>query len=231
MKFIEEFKLIRSILFTYLTYFFSDILYKISVFLIENVSLKRNESFLLNKIINNLLTKMFFCDALVLLFIIKLRFPKGKNIHHIIETCFCSNALIFLDFRNDWYFMISLFKCPGKWNNMWILNIILFPKKIEWTIDVILSNELILFYRKNQCTEDGLNVLQHLRGVKKLLIIILTAYCNKKELFMITWEEKWKLFCCLERICTHTYIQTEFIIFIRGVSELRIRIRGYPREF
>ena len=85
MKFTEEFKLIRSILFTYLTYFFSDILYKISVFLIENVSLKRNESFLSNEIINNLLTKMFFCAALVLLFIIKLRFPKGKNIHHIIE--------------------------------------------------------------------------------------------------------------------------------------------------
>ena len=46
-----------------------DILYKISVFLIENVSLKRHESFLLNKIINNKLTKMFFCAALVLLFI------------------------------------------------------------------------------------------------------------------------------------------------------------------
>ena len=29
---------------------------------------------------------MFFCAALVLLFIIKLRFPKGKNIHHKIET-------------------------------------------------------------------------------------------------------------------------------------------------
>ena len=93
MKFTEEFKLIRSILFTYLTYFFSDILYKISVFLIENVSLKRNESFLLNKIINNLLTKMFFCAALVLLFIIKLRFPKGKNIHHI--RCFFFDAIIF----------------------------------------------------------------------------------------------------------------------------------------
>ena len=69
MKFIEEFNLIQSILFTYLTYLFSDILYKISVFLIENVSLKRNESFLLNKIINNKLTKMFFYAALVLLFI------------------------------------------------------------------------------------------------------------------------------------------------------------------
>ena len=29
---------------------------------------------------------MFFYAALVLLFIIKIRFPKGKNIHHIIET-------------------------------------------------------------------------------------------------------------------------------------------------
>ena len=29
---------------------------------------------------------MFFCAALVLLFIIKLRFPKWKNIHHIIEN-------------------------------------------------------------------------------------------------------------------------------------------------
>ena len=81
LKFIEEFKLIRSILFTY---FFSDILYKISVFLIENVSLKRNESFLLNKIINNILTKMFFCAALVLLLIIKLRFPNGKSIDYCI---------------------------------------------------------------------------------------------------------------------------------------------------
>ena len=27
---------------------------------------------------------MFFCAALVLLFIIKLRFPKGKNIHQLI---------------------------------------------------------------------------------------------------------------------------------------------------
>ena len=60
-------------------------LYKISVYLIENVSLKRNESFLLNKIINNKVTKMFFCAALVLLFIVKLRFPKGKNIHHIMN--------------------------------------------------------------------------------------------------------------------------------------------------
>ena len=48
-------------------------------------AVNENESFLLNKIINNLLTKMFFCAAVVLLFIIKLRFPKVKNIHHIIE--------------------------------------------------------------------------------------------------------------------------------------------------
>ena len=44
-NFIEEFKLIRSILFIYFIYFFCDVLYKISVFLIENVSLERNESF------------------------------------------------------------------------------------------------------------------------------------------------------------------------------------------
>ena len=41
----KEFKFFRSILFTYFTYFFCDVLYEISVFLIENVSLKRNESF------------------------------------------------------------------------------------------------------------------------------------------------------------------------------------------
>ena len=48
---------------------------------------KFGDKLCLNKIINNLLTKMFFCAALVLLFIIKLRFPKGKNIHHTNNFC------------------------------------------------------------------------------------------------------------------------------------------------
>ena len=44
---------------------------------------------------------MFFCAALVLLFIIKLRFPKGKNIHHIIETRYGRPLLnLFRKFEN-----------------------------------------------------------------------------------------------------------------------------------
>ena len=80
-------------MFTYLTYFFSDILYKISVFLIENVSLKRNESFLLNKIINNILTKMFFCAALVLTFI---TFIIISDKYHFVITFININVLGYL---------------------------------------------------------------------------------------------------------------------------------------
>ena len=44
---------------------------------------------------------MFFCAALVLLFIIKLRFPKGKNIHHITETRYGRPLLnLFRKFEN-----------------------------------------------------------------------------------------------------------------------------------
>ena len=44
---------------------------------------------------------MFFCAALVLLFIIKIRFPKGKNIHHIIETRYGRPLLnLFRKFEN-----------------------------------------------------------------------------------------------------------------------------------
>ena len=44
---------------------------------------------------------MFFGAALVLLFIIKIRFPKGKNIHHIIETIYGRPLLnLFRNFEN-----------------------------------------------------------------------------------------------------------------------------------
>ena len=47
---------------------------------------------------------MFFCAALVLLFIIKLRFPKGKNIHHIIETRYGRPLLnLFRKFKKFFY--------------------------------------------------------------------------------------------------------------------------------
>ena len=77
-NFIDEFKLIRSIPFTYFTYFFCDVFFiKLEFFWLRIFPWREKNAFKYNY------ENVFLCAALVLLFIIKLRLPKGKNIHHI----------------------------------------------------------------------------------------------------------------------------------------------------